>query len=111
MRDAFIFLKENLEFELKQDDLIQRELLDERDKEDRICRVQCKAFWSERYLKLLIKKKRCNKFISFIKKTPLFGGIFSELLIRKQGEIIKKTNITARGNVTEFKYCFSIFHI
>uniref|UniRef100_A0A8W8JK92 Uncharacterized protein n=1 Tax=Magallana gigas TaxID=29159 RepID=A0A8W8JK92_MAGGI len=57
VRDAFIFLKENLEFELKQDDLIQRELLDERDKEDRICRVQCKAFWSERYLKLLIKKK------------------------------------------------------
>lgn len=83
--------------------------MDERDKEDRICRDQCKAFWSERYLKLLIRKKRCNKFISFIKKTPLFGGIFSELLIRKQGEIIKKTNITARGNVTEFKYCFSIY--
>lgn len=46
-----------------------------------------------------------------MKKTPLFGGIFSELLIRKQGEIIKKTNITARGNVTEFKYHVYIFKL
>lgn len=95
VREAFIFLKENLDFELLQDDLIQRHLLDEREKEDFICRDQCKAFWCERYLKLLITKARCNKFIEFIDGTPFRCRISSNLRAE-----ITNSNIMKGGNVT-----------
>lgn len=99
VRKTFIFLKENLDFEQLQDALIQRELLDEREKEDLICRDQRKAFWCERYLKLLIKSKRCNKFIKFIDGTPSHSCIFSNLLAKKRAEI-RNSNIMTGGNVT-----------
>lgn len=62
VRELFIYLKKTLNFEVDQDYLIQRQLLYEKEKEDLICKDQCKAFWCERYLKLLIMKKRCNNF-------------------------------------------------
>lgn len=91
VRGAFIFLKENLDFELLQDDLIQRQLLDKREREDLICSDQRKAFLYERYLKLLIRRRRCNRFIQFINRMPFHSHIFSNLL---------NSNIMTGGNVT-----------
>lgn len=91
VRGAFIFLKENLDFELLQDDLIQRQLLNKREREDLICSDQRKAFWYERYLKLLIRRRRCNRFIQFINRMPFHSHIFSNLL---------NSNIMTGGNVT-----------
>lgn len=91
VRGAFIFLKENLDFELLQDDLIQRQLMDKREREDLICSDQRKAFWCERYFKLLIRRRRCNRFIQFINRMPFHSHIFSNLL---------NSNIMTGGNVT-----------
>lgn len=96
VRELFIFLKENLDFGLEQDDLIQRQLLDQREKEDHICKDQCKAFWSERYLKLSIMKKRCNKFFAFIHDTPSHRRISCKIISREIEEMNKSNT---RGNV------------
>lgn len=91
VRKAFIFLKENLDFELLQDELIQRQLLNKREREDLICSDQRKAFWCERYLKLLIRRRRCNRFLKFINGMQFQSHIFSNLL---------NSNIMTGGNVT-----------
>lgn len=94
-------LKENFDFELHQDDLIQKQLLDEKDK-DRICRDQSKALWCERFLKCLIMQKRCDNFLAYIQEEPCYKRIYCEQIKRKHAEITKKSNLTAKGNVTAY---------
>lgn len=84
VRELFKYLKKTLNFEVDQDDLIQRQLLDEKEKEDLICKDQCKAFWCERYLKLLIRKKRCNNFFAFIHETPSYSRISCKIISRER---------------------------
>lgn len=105
VRELFIFLKENLDFESEQDDLIQRQLLDQKEKEDHICKDQCKALWCERYLKLLIMKKRCTNFFKFIHDTPSHRRI-SWTIISREIEDMNKSQTS--GNVT-VKYIFYEF--
>lgn len=112
VRELFIFLKENLDFESEQDALIQRYLLNEREKEDSICKDQCKAFWCERYLKLLIMKKRCSKFIEFFhdQETSSKRHIISEQILRTKANL-KETNLKARGNGTAKNIFISVTYI
>lgn len=63
VRKSFVFLKDSLNFEDLKDELIQEHLITNKEIEDFIGR----QFKSERLIKLLIRKKRCQKFISFIK--------------------------------------------
>lgn len=44
VRRLFVFMKENLDFESLQDELIQRELLHEKEKEDYIYKTKSKHF-------------------------------------------------------------------
>lgn len=97
VRELFIFLKENLDFESEQDDLIQRQLLDQKEKEDHICKDQCKAFWCERYLKLFIMKKQCNNFFAFIHETPYYRRISYKITSIEIAEI---NTSNPRGNET-----------
>lgn len=63
VKKSFVFLKDNLNFEDLKDKLIQDHLITNKEIEDFIGNI----FKSERLIKLIIKEKRCNKFISFIK--------------------------------------------
>lgn len=112
VRKLFIFLKENLDFESEQDALIQRYLLNEKEKEDSICKDQCKAFWCERYLKLLIMKKRCSKFIEFFhdQETSSKRHIISEQILRTKANLTE-TNLRARGNGTAKNIFISVTYI
>lgn len=76
-------MKENLDFESLQDELIQRELLHEKEKEDYIYKTKSKHFWNEKLIKLIIKKRRCKEFIKFINDMPCLRHI-SEKIVKIQ---------------------------
>lgn len=114
VRKFFVFIKESIDFELEQDVLIQRDLLDEKEKEDHICKDQCKAFWCERYLKRLIMKKTCEGFIAFIHDRPSLKDISKTISMTKDNPLKSELTETARGNVTAqlvFFLFFFVMHI
>lgn len=87
VRRLFVFMKENLDFESLQDELIQRELLHEKEKEDYIYKTKSKHFWNEKLIKLIIKKRRCKEFIEFINDMPCLRHISEKIVeIQKNTE-------------------------
>lgn len=57
-------MKENLDFESLQDELIQRELLHEKEKEDYIYKTKSNHFWNEKLIKLIIKKEDAKNLLN-----------------------------------------------
>lgn len=97
VRRLFVFIKENIDFESLQDELIQRELLHEKEKEDYIYKTKSKHFWNEKLIKLIIKKRRCKEFIEFINDMPCLIHISEKIV-----EIQKNTESSSSdlsGNV------------
>lgn len=89
--------------------MIQRDLLDEKEKEDYICKDQCKAFWCERYLKRLIMKKTCKGFIAFIHDTPSLENISKTISMTQQKHLNSDPTETAKGNVAACYRTIGIF--
>lgn len=91
-----MFLKENLNFDYLQDDLIQRNILSERELKEYVDLVHEKYSRCEKFLKLIIKKKRCKEFVTSLGELPERKSIIKK--IRK----VKKntTPMTLKGNAT-----------
>lgn len=85
VRRLFVFMKENLNFESLQDELIQRKLLHEKEREDYVCKTMSKHFWIEKLVKLIIKNRRCKEFVAFINDMPCHKHI-SEKNCRSSGK-------------------------
>lgn len=92
-----MFLKENLIFDSLQDELIQRDILNNRDIEDYICK-QGKYFRIERLIKRIIWKKRCSDFVTMINEMPGLEDIAGKILKTKEN-----THWTVVGKL----YCFA----
>lgn len=58
-----MFIKEHLEFDFLKDEFIKRNFFPERNDRDHVFNAPIEYYRSERFLKLLIKKGRCNEFI------------------------------------------------
>lgn len=69
VRRLFIFLKKTINFDYFEDDFIQINLLLKRDLKEYILPVH-EYFRSEKFLKLMIKKKRCKEFVAFMLELP-----------------------------------------
>lgn len=69
VRRLFIFLKKTLNFDYYQDEFIQRKLLSERELKEFILTIH-EYFRSEKFLKLIIKKKRCKEFVACMCELP-----------------------------------------
>ncbi|XP_065935063.1 uncharacterized protein [Magallana gigas] len=65
----FIFLKKTLNFEYFQDDFIQINLLTEKELKGYVLIVH-EYFRTEKFLKLMIKKRRCKEFVAFMLELP-----------------------------------------
>lgn len=86
--------------------MIQRQLLDTRERADFICKDKCEAFWCERYLKRLIMKKTCKKFIAFIHEMPSYKHVSDKILETQKN--VKDAPQSAMGNAikTTYFFCF-----
>lgn len=59
-----MFLKENLNFEDLQDEFINRNLLSEKECKEYVFIAHGKHYRNEKFLKLMIFKKKCNAFVA-----------------------------------------------
>lgn len=91
VRRLFVFMKENLNFESLQDELIQRKLLHEKEREDYVCKTMSKHFWIEKLVKLIIKNRRCKEFVAFINDMPCHKHI-SEKIVEVQENTAKSSS-------------------
>lgn len=53
-------------FDMLQDELVQRKLLLENERDDYVCKDGANHFRNERLIKLIIKKKRCKEFVKLL---------------------------------------------
>lgn len=90
----FIFLKETLNFDYLQDEFIQRNLLSEREHHDYVITVHGKHFRSEKFLKLIIKTKRCKEFVACMRELTEHEHIYKKILEFKNIQ----TQMTSEGN-------------
>lgn len=97
VRRLFVFIKENLNFESLLNGLMQKKLLNEREKENYVCSNCTRYYWSERLLKLIIKKKRCKEFVAFMHQMPCHKHILEKILEVKENAA-GETQKAANGN-------------
>lgn len=108
----FIFLKKTLNFEYFQDDFIQINLLTEKELKGYVLIVH-EYFRTEKFLKLMIKKRRCKEFVAFMLELPHHHHTFKHRHITE--EIRKfmryETHKASKSNVINvvlflFSFCF-----
>lgn len=94
-----MFLSENFNFESLQDELNQRNLLSEKETKDYIFDAPGKHFRGGKFIKLMIKKRRCKDFIACLHETSNHGPICEKILEVKEnhqsvqnGNVIKVEN-------------------
>lgn len=75
-----MFIKDNLIFESLQDGLMQKQLLSEKEKEEYVCSNCARHYWSERLLKLIIRRKRCKEFVAFIHQMSCHKHVSEKIL-------------------------------
>lgn len=102
VRRLFIFLKENLIFESMQDDLMERNLLNEREQED--CNSRNRYFRIEALLKIIMRKRRCKEFVAFIHEIPGEKHV-SEKIVQFQKEQIEQERERQTGSMGNAKKC------
>lgn len=91
IRSLFVFLKENLDFECLQDLLIHGNLLSAKEIDDYVFNVRGRHNRCERFLKLIIKKRRCHEFVAFLHTLPSEKFISEEILKVQENEAKKDT--------------------
>lgn len=69
VRRLFIFLKKTVNFEYFQEDFIQINLLSEKELKEYVL-TDHRYLRSEKFLKLMIKKRRCKEFVAFMLELP-----------------------------------------
>nr|XP_034318199.1 sacsin-like isoform X8 [Crassostrea gigas] len=105
VRRLFVFIKDNLIFESLQDGLIHKKLLNEKEKEEYVCSNCARHYWSERLLKLIIKKKRCKEFVAFIRQMACHKHVSEKIMEvqeKAKGGTLKAANgaVQRRLNLT-----------
>lgn len=104
VRRLFIFIKDNLNFETLQDELTQKNLICDKEREDYICQTKYNHLRSERLLKLIIRKKRCPEFVTFMKEMPDHRcKDISDKILELQ-EKVRETQEASEGNVIKISY-------
>lgn len=66
-------------FDSLQDDLLQRKLLLENERHDYVCKDGANHFRNERFIKLIIKKKRCQEFVTFLEEKSCHPKIIDKI--------------------------------
>lgn len=84
-------------FEYLQDELKERQIINDKECEDYVFKVRGKHFRSERLIKLLIKKGKCQEFVSFINKRYCQRHI-SEKIKDEMQKKASKTQLPIIGN-------------
>lgn len=74
-----MFLKENLIFNTLQDELNKRNFFPDNESKDYVFGKADENYKCERFLKLIIKKKRCRAFIACIGELPVHSRIFERI--------------------------------
>lgn len=85
-------------FEYLQDELKERQIINDNECEDYVFRVRGKHFRSERLLKLLIKKGKCQEFVSLLNEMSCQRHI-SEKIEDEIQRIANNTQLSIIGNV------------
>lgn len=89
VRGLFVFLKANLIFNALQDEFIKRNFFTDKESKDYVFEKTDEYYKCERFLKLIIKKKKCKEFIACMHELPSFRHVVKE--IRKFQEREAKT--------------------
>lgn len=98
VRKAFRFIKENLMFEILQDELVQRTLLLENESNDYVCKDGSSHFINDRLIKLIIKKERCKQFVELLGEMPCHKTIFDKILeVQRRGRESTPMGILIKG--------------
>ena len=84
VRHSFVYLRRELTFEYLRDELVQKNLLSDREKEDIVCKIPEDYFMIGKTIKLMIMKNRCKEFVELIGKMPKYRHVFEKLKAARQ---------------------------
>lgn len=93
VRRLFVFFKENLIFSSLQDEFYARNFFPDTESEEYVFGKTGDYYRCERFLKLLIKKKRCKEFFACMHDLPSYKHVFDEILKFQKNE----TNTSFNG--------------
>nr|XP_022306259.1 uncharacterized protein LOC111112774 isoform X3 [Crassostrea virginica] len=86
VKASFVFLKENLDFNSMVDQIIQGGLLQDREKEDYVCKFH-NYFRIDKLIKLMIKKNRCAEFVNIISQMDCYPHVIEHIeKVRQKAE-------------------------
>lgn len=106
VRRLFIFLKKTVKFEYFQDDFIQINLLSEKELKEYVLTVH-KYFRSEKFLKLMIKKRRCKEFVAFMLELPDYHHHHRHITEEIRKFMSYETHKASKSNVVNVVFfCF-----
>lgn len=74
-----MFLKKNLIFNTLQDEFIKRNFFPDNESKEYVFGKTDENYKCERFLKLIIKKKRCKEFIACMREPPFHSRIFKRI--------------------------------
>lgn len=95
-----MFLSENLNFESLQDELNQRNLISEKETKDYIFNAPGKHFRGGKFIKLMIKKRRCKDFVACLHETSNHGHICKKILeVKANQQAVKNGNVIKEENM------------
>lgn len=105
----FIFLKGTLNIDELQDEFFQRNLLSERELKEYVLTVHGKHFRSEKFLKLIIKKRRCKEFVACMRELPEHEHVYEKIIEFENNH----SQMTSEGNALKglslpFLYCVCV---
>lgn len=104
MRRLFVFLKEKLIFNALQDELIKRNFFTDKESKDYVFEKTDEYYKCERFLKLIVKKKKCKEFIACMHELPSFVHVDEK--IREFQE--REANTILKGKYEKRPVFFSL---
>lgn len=86
VRRLFVFLKENLILDTLTDEFIVRNFFPDNESKEYVFGKKDKYYRDERFLKLLIKKKRCKEFVACMHDLPSYKHVLDKILKFQEDE-------------------------
>lgn len=86
VRRLFVFLKENLILDTLRDEFTVRNFFPDNESKEYVFGKIDEHYRSERFLKLLIKRKRCKEFVACMHDLPSYKHVLDKILKFQEDE-------------------------
>ncbi|XP_078341941.1 uncharacterized protein LOC144627862 [Crassostrea virginica] len=84
VRKSFVYLRQHLTFESLRDELVEKNLLSDRERDDYVCMIPLEYAMIGKVIKLMIRKGRCMEFVGIIDNLPDHRHVMNKINAARQ---------------------------